>query len=97
MRKIKRIVSKKVLKNGIVSFQREFKKHLATFITGAFSFVAALLWRDAIQSFLEKYQTAIQESLPIKELWVTQFLTAFAVTIVAVVAIIIISKLLKTE
>ncbi len=94
---MKRIVSKKALKNGISTFQKEFRKHLATFITGAFSFVAALLWRDTIQSFLEKYQTAIQESLPIKDLWLTQFLTAFGVTVVAVVVIIIISRVLKPE
>ncbi|MFH8087029.1 MAG: DUF5654 family protein [Candidatus Aenigmatarchaeota archaeon] len=86
----------KIIK-GLGTFQKEFRKHLSTFITGAFAFVAALLWRDAIQSFLDRYKITIQELMPIKEIWFSQLFTAFAVSIVAVIAIIVISKLLKVE
>jgi hypothetical protein len=85
------------LKDGLSSFHREFRKHLSTFITGAFAFVAALLWRDAIKSLLDRYQEYLQSLMPVKEVWVTQFFTAFAVSIIAVLAIIIISKLLRVE
>lgn len=81
----------------LTAFQKEFRKQLATFITGAFAFVAALLWRDAIKSFVEKYQNLIKEIMPLKEVWVIQFFTAFAVSIIAVIAIIVISKVLGVE
>ncbi len=86
---------KERIKGGLTGFQREFRNQLATFITGAFAFVAALLWRDAIKSYLDTYQELIQNSMPIKEVWVVQFFTAFLVTVVAVIAIVIITKLLK--
>ena len=100
MMKIQRIkavkkFNSKTVKKSLIEFKKEFKKHLATFITGAFSFVAALLWRDAIQSFLENYKTTIQNFLPIKEIWFSKLVIAIAVTIVAVGAIILISKILK--
>ncbi len=84
------------LKKEISSFQKEFRKQLSTFITGAFAFVAALLWRDAISSLLERYKDFIQRSLPF-EGWVLQFFIAFAVSIVAVLAIVIVSKILKVD
>jgi hypothetical protein len=93
--KIKKV--SRVTKKPLTEFQREFRKHLSIFITGAFSFVAALLWRDAIQSFLEKYQAYIRDFFPIKQLWAVQFFTAFLVTIVAVFFIVIISKFLKPK
>ena len=93
--KISSKLNSQTVKKSLIEFKREFKKHLATFITGAFSFVAALLWRDAIQSFLENYKTSIQNFLPIKEIWFSKLVVAIAVTIVAVGAIIVISKILK--
>lgn len=85
------------IKLSLSVFQKEFRKHLTTFITGAFAFVAALLWRDAIQSFLNQYKDTIQSMMPIKEVWFAQLFTAFAVSAIAVIAIIIISKLLRVE
>lgn len=85
------------IEEELTSFQMEFRKHLATFITGAFAFVAALLWRDAIKSFLNKYAETIQNSLPWKEEWVIQLFTALTVSLLAVVAIVIISKILKVK
>ncbi len=85
------------IKKKLTAFQREFRRRLATFITGAFAFVAALLWRDAIKSFLEKYQSLIEESLPIKEVWVTEVFTAFVVSAIAIVVIILVTKSLKVN
>lgn len=85
------------LKEEIEYFHREFRKHLANFITGALAFVAALLWRDAIKSFLEKYESLIETNLPFKELWVAQFIVAFGVSVIAVVGIVLMSRLLKPE
>jgi preprotein translocase subunit Sss1 len=96
-KKIEPEVIKVHVKNSWEEFKKEFKKHLLTFIVGGLSFVAALLWRDAISSLLTRYQQRIQNLIPWKEEWVVLFITAFAVTVVAVLGIIIVSKLLKTE
>ena len=88
-------ISKERVKREISSFQKELKKHLTTFITGSFAFVAALLWRDAISSFLETYKELIQTSLPFKELWIVKFFTAIAVSFVAVLGIVVVSRFLK--
>lgn len=85
------------LRRHLTSFKKEFFKQLTTFITGAFAFVAALLWRDAIRSFLERYENYIQSFFPIKEAWIIKFYTAFAVSVIAVLAIILVSKFLKVE
>ena len=85
------------VKSHLSSFQKEFRKHLSTFLTGAFAFVAALLWRDTIKSFLIYYEEFIKKLMPIKEVWFTQLITAIAVTIVAVIGIIVISRVLKVE
>lgn len=85
------------IKKKLTAFQREFRRQLATFITGAFAFVAALLWRDAIKSFLEKYQSLIEDLMPIKEVWVTELFTAFVVSALAIVVIILVTKSLKVN
>ncbi len=97
MKRIRKVINRKNLKKEFTAFQREFRKHLAQFITGAFAFVAALLWRDAIKSFIERYKETIENSMPIKEVWFAQFFTAFAVSVIAVIAIIIVSKVLKPD
>jgi hypothetical protein len=79
----------------LTSFQKEFRKHLATFITGAFAFVAALLWNDAIKSILDTYKERIELIMPIKEIWFAKLFIAFVISIVA--GIVVISKLLKVE
>ena len=85
------------VKSHLSSFQKEFRKHLSTFLTGSFAFVAALLWRDTIKSFLIYYEEFIKKLMPIKEVWFAQFFTAFAVSVIAVIAIIIVSKVLKPD
>lgn len=86
-----------MLKNHLYSFRKEFNKHLTTFVTGAFAFVAALLWRDAITYTLTNESELIANVFPFFGEGGLKYVTAFIITIVAVVAIIIISRLLKTE
>lgn len=93
--KIRNVEVKNGLKNKFSNFQREFRIQLATFVTGAFAFVAALLWRDAIKSFLDKYQEILIQWVPLKEDWFVQFYTAFFVTIIAVISILAITKFIK--
>lgn len=83
------------LKNGMTTFHKEFRKHMADFITGAFAFVAALLWRDAVNAFIQRYESYITTLIPMKETWIFQVLVAFMVSVIAVIAIIVVSRLLK--
>jgi hypothetical protein len=93
-----RVLRKKLsIRKNLTSFQKEFRKQLKTFITGAFAFVAALLWRDAIISFLDSYRGTIEDALPLKEAWITETVIAFLVSVMAIVAIIGVSKLLETD
>ena len=79
-------------RHHISSFKKEFNKHIITFITGAFAFVAALLWRDAIQKSLGQ----IKDMIPNIGI-LADYLIALVITIIAVIAIVLISKILKTE
>lgn len=94
-KRLEEIEVRKGLRSKFSAFQHEFRRQLSTFITGAFAFVAALLWRDAIKSFIERYREFIVEWIPLRDEWFIQFYTAFAVTIIAVVAIVLISRYLK--
>jgi hypothetical protein len=64
---------------------------MANFITGAFSFVAALLWRDAIVSFMK----------PSKEFELLSALrslySAVLISAIAIIAIVVISHVLRVE
>jgi len=90
IKKITRKTSKQ-----IKEFSLLFKKHLAEFIIGAFSFVAALLWRDAIQELINVYRKAIENFIPFQGILITKFLIAIFVSIFAIFAIVLISKFLK--
>lgn len=54
---------------------------------------AALLWRDAIKSLLDRTMQWMPEGDEV----FYQFFTAILVSIIAVVAIVIISRILKVE
>ena len=90
---------RKELLEELENFQKELKKHMLTFITGAFSFVAALVWRDAIKSIIDKVfeTTWILKNLPIKEVWFLQLITAIFVTIIAVLGIYLATKFLRPK
>lgn len=95
--RVRQVVNKDKLKGGVSNFQREFRKQLAVLVTGAFAFVAGLFWRDAIKSYIDKYEDLIQATMPIKETWFVQLFTALFVSIIAIIAIIAVTKLLRVE
>jgi purine-cytosine permease-like protein len=63
-----------------ITLKKEFFERFVTLITGAFTFVAALAWNDAIQSIIRRY---ISSGKGI----VSQLVYAILVTLVAVLAI----------
>ncbi len=81
----------------ISKFENEFRKQMLTFTTGAFTFVAALLWKDAIMSYLENYKDILESAMPIKETWFIQFSTAIVMSVVAVLAIMALTRFLKVN
>lgn len=88
---------RETLRQHALTFRKEFNQQMLIFITGAFSFMAALVWNTAIQEIITNYKTEIFGFLPIRNQYLVDLLFAFIVTIIAVIAIIIISRLLKTE
>lgn len=65
----------------------DFKKQIATLIIGAFSFVAALFWKDAIQELITTY-------IPEGSTWPYMLLSAIIVTGIAVCITYLVSKYL---
>jgi len=84
LERIKEKLKKEVLEE-LTSFQREFRNRLADFIIAAFAFASAFLWRDAINSILNPL---IQEN---------KLVSAFTVTIISVLVIVIVSRILKVK
>jgi hypothetical protein len=68
----------------------EIRKQMLVFITGAFGFVAALMWRDAIVAWLE------QISLP-QDSASMLTLSALVVTVIAVFCIVILTKIIRPK
>lgn len=66
----------------------DFKGVVVSLIVSAFAFVAALFWRDAISAFIE-------EIVPEGQGIIYQFGIAIFVTMIAVIAIYIVSRYLK--
>lgn len=90
-------IGREKLQQHARDFRKEFNKQLLIFITGAFSFMAALVWNTAIQEIITNYKTEIFSYLPLKDTYLVDVGFAFVVTVIAVIAIIIVSKLLKVE
>jgi len=78
------------LREQLKTLKAETKRRTMTLITSAFGFVAALFWRDAIQSFLE--QTI--NITPGEGLWVVQVVVASLVTLFAVLVMFFLSRTL---
>ena len=66
----------------------EVKKQIATLMTGAFGFIAALVWKDAIMAWMEPILAA-GEGAPMLTI------VAVIITIIAVIAIYLIGRMLK--
>jgi|TARA_B100001971_G_C17679303_1_gene281466 hypothetical protein len=71
----------------------ESKKNVLTAILAAFGFIIALVWRDAIRAGVDM----IVKRLNLGEGYLYQVVVALIVTIIAVIAIIIISRLKGKE
>jgi len=76
------------LKEQLRELKKETKRRTTSLITSAFGFVAALFWRDAIQALLN--QTFGVN--PGEGFWLIQMGIAIVVTIMAVIAIFLVSK-----
>ena len=66
---------------------KEVKKQIAVMVTTAFGLVAALFWNDAIKALITEY-------VGTSSAWPALMISAFIVTIIAVVAVFFISKYL---
>ena len=88
MQKWKKEKAKMVFSQHLDSVQKDFRKHFGTFIVGAFSFVAALLWRDSIAEALKVFE--IKGGIVFYK-----FLSAIVVSIIAIFVIIAVTRGLK--
>ena len=70
-------------------FKREFKKHSIAAITAAFAFLIALSWRAPIQKSVNNIIVSL--GLVGKEIYI-EYLSAILITVIAVVALIMISR-----
>ncbi|MEM0475774.1 MAG: DUF5654 family protein [Candidatus Norongarragalinales archaeon] len=83
-----RAVNKELLRSQLAlaqEFQREFRKQLATLVTAAFGFVAALFWNTAIKDTITAF-------IPPAQTWVGEIIIAVFVTIIAVFVIWLVSR-----
>ena len=69
-------------------YQREFRRQMTTFIVGAFSFVAALVWNDAIKETLKMIEFN-------SNFIFYKYITAVIVSVVCVLIIIFLSETTK--
>lgn len=95
-KKIENEVKKRLhekLRGGAVSstkaFREEFKKQTVIAITAAFAFLIALSWRSPIQNSVDKIVSRLGLS---EQIIYYEYLTAVIITILAVLALMIISK-----
>jgi ABC-type polysaccharide/polyol phosphate export permease len=83
-----------MVKKHLSNFKKEFKKHSLTAILTAFGFLIALVWRDFITESLNK----IVENFGItNQLAFYKLIIAVLITILAILGIMIISKLQAKE
>ena len=89
--KTKMVLDKTTVDDKIIyaasQVKREARKHIITAISGAFAFLIALAWRDAISAWINN----VIESFHLSEGWY-RLLGALIVTIIGVFGIIIASK-----
>ena len=78
-----------MVKEEVKKFKGELKKALYTAFIAAFGFLIALVWRDLIQSWVNK----ISATSPITG----QLVSALIITVVCVIGILIVTKYLKEK
>lgn len=76
-------MARKVKPKNISIFS--IQTQVATLMASAFALVAALFWNDAIKAMINAY-------MPAAESWPYMMLSAVIVTVIAVIAIVLITK-----
>ncbi|HUW44067.1 MAG TPA: DUF5654 family protein [Bacillota bacterium] len=76
-----------MVKKRVKKFKSELKRALYTAFLAAFGFLIALVWRDLIQSWVNKISVAS----PITG----QLVSALMITVICVIGILIVTKYLK--
>jgi len=84
-----KISLKEKAKRHAREFNKEFKKAINTAIMAAFGFLIALVWKDVITEFVEK----ISQKSPVQGALVS----AFIVTIICVLGIVILTKIFSEK
>ena len=79
----------KTVKKSVKKFRTEFKKSVITALVAAFGFLISLAWRDVIVEAVDK----ITALTPLHG----KIITAIIITIIAVIGILIITKIFSTE
>jgi len=87
-RKLRRILYERAKKHG-GNFQREFKKHVIVAITAALGFLIALSWREPISELVGLIISRLGAG---EEMLYYKFLSAIIVTVIAVLALILVSR-----
>jgi hypothetical protein len=90
--KLEKIKAEKIhekAKTSVKTFKKEFKKEMNTAILAAFGFLIALVWKDVI--------TAAVENISEKAPFGGAVLSAFLVTGICVLGIMIFSRILKDK
>ncbi len=78
------------LSKKVEVFQQEFRRQIYTFISSALGFVAALFWRDALVDMLKEF-------IPSTEKWFPKLLVAIAISVLAVIGILLINEILMKK
>ena len=76
------------VKEHASALKGEVKKQITALVTAAFGFVAALAWNDAIKAMITSF-------IGTAAAWPYMVLNAVMVTVIAVIAIVLISKYMK--
>lgn len=76
-------------KERIKKFRSELREQMKTAIMAAFGLLIALVWKDVITSFVD----SISQRAPVQG----QLISAFLVTIICVIGIMIITKILTPK
>lgn len=79
--------STETLKKSAKEFQRELHKTIGSSLIAAFGLVIGLAWKEVVDTYILRFISPEQSKL----------LTAIVITVLAVAAIMIISKILTNE
>jgi len=90
---LKKITPNQV-ESSIQKFRIEVKKHMATAISAAFALVMALVWKDAVQAYVDNLVADFHLT---QEVYFYRIIVAVLVTIICVLGILFISRWSEKE